>query len=220
MSQVGRACPDSWLSVVIDGTGRPGFEVIVQDLLPSKCRQPDIRPRVCLAQINRPLPGHTSTSEVYHSRPWSSSLVADRQMRHRTGSRRLGGMPGVRDDGHTRLRIPETVPYCPVAALNFTTRFRRHPTAVLNLNALGLGPLPNRGRVGSVGTGRLTPAPASPPSSRARRPTSGIDVSCQCFPQRVGILSAQVDLVLHAIQPEPHGSLCVAAIEVIDKQSL
>jgi hypothetical protein len=44
---------------------------------------------------------------THRSSPWSSSLVAYRQMSHRTGSRRLGGMPGVRDDGHTRLRIPK-----------------------------------------------------------------------------------------------------------------
>ena len=219
MPQVGRACPDSWLSVVIDGTGRPGSRSSFKIC----CRRRAANP-TCDRGLPRPDQQAASrahcTSEVYHSSPWSSSLVADRQMRRRTGSRRFGGTPGVRDDGHARLRIPGAVPYCPVAALNFTTRFRRHPPAVLNLNALGLGPLPDRGGVGSVGTGRLTPAPAWPPGSRARRPTRGIDVSCQCFPQRVGILSAQVDLVLRAIQPEAHGSLCVAAIEVIDKQSL
>ena len=78
----------------------------------------------------------------------------------------------------------------------------------------------NRGGVGSVGTGSPTAAAARPPGSSARRPASGIDVPRQRFPQRVSILSAQVDLILRAVQPEAHRGLCLPAIEVIYKQGL
>ena len=65
--------------------------------VPGGLVQPNIRPRVRLSQIDRPVHGHTSTSEVYHSSPWSSSLVAYRQMSCLTGSRCLGGTPGARE---------------------------------------------------------------------------------------------------------------------------
>src|SRR5271167_3737227 len=101
--------------------------------------------------------------------------------------------------------------------LELHDQFRGHPPAVLNLNALGLGPLPNRGGVGSVGTCSLPPAAAWPPGSSARCPTSGINVPRHRSPKRVSIVGAQVDLILRAVQPQTSGFLCLAAIEVIYK---
>ncbi len=72
-------------------------QIPAHDLLPDTRRQPDIRPQDRLSQIDRPVHGHTSTLEVYHSSRWSSSLVAYRQMSRFTGSRCLGGTPGARE---------------------------------------------------------------------------------------------------------------------------
>ena len=76
--------------------GTTRHQIPAHDLLADTRRQPNIRPRVRLSQIDRPVHGHTFTSEVYHSSPWSSSLVAYRQMSRLTGSRCLGGTPGAR----------------------------------------------------------------------------------------------------------------------------
>ena len=149
-----------------------------------------------------------------------SFAVVDQAMR--AHGRLPRGEGGVRRSGMTATRDCEfqSRALLPRGCLELHDQFRRHPPAVLNLNALGLGPLPNRGGVGSVGTGRLTPASAWPPSSSAWRPASGVDVPRQRFPQRVSILSAQVDLILRAVQPEAHCGLCLTTIEVIYKQGL
>jgi len=51
-----RACPNSRLSVVSDGTGCPGT-IASQDLPAQSRRHPDIRSRVSLTQINRLIHG-------------------------------------------------------------------------------------------------------------------------------------------------------------------
>ena len=132
-------------------------------------------------------------------------------------------MPSARDDGHTRQQIPREVQatqrsfLLPCRCLKLHDQLGGYPPAVLDLDTLGLGPLPNRGGVGSVGTCSLPPAAAWPPSSSARCPASGISVPRHRSPKRVSILGAQVDLVLRAVQAEAHGFLCLAAIEIIYK---
>jgi hypothetical protein len=78
LPQVWRAYPSSRLNVVTDGTGATRCKLTGQDLVPQTRRQPDIRPRVSLAQIDRPFHGRTSSPEVHHPSPWSSSLVGHR----------------------------------------------------------------------------------------------------------------------------------------------
>jgi len=84
--------------------GTTRHRIPAHDLLADTRRQPDLRPRVRISQIDRPVHGHASTSEDYHSSAWSSSLVTYRQ----NGLTLPGDMPGARDDGHTRPRIPKS----------------------------------------------------------------------------------------------------------------
>jgi hypothetical protein len=42
-----------------------------------------------------------------------------------------------------------------------------------------------------------------------------IDEGRQCRAEGVGVLLAEVDLVLRAIKAEPHGPVCGAAVKVI-----
>ena len=59
--------------------------------------------------------------------------------------------------------------------------------------------------------GRRVPPPGPP-----RRP----HIARQRVPQRLGVLSGQVDLILGAVQPEADSTFSLAAIQVIDEQDL
>src|ERR1700760_1776730 len=91
-----------------------------------------------------------------------------------------------------------------------------HPSEVLHLDALRLGPLANLGRVQAVRR-RFASAPDWPP-----RPTPGparrLHVARQRPPQRLDMSGFQVDLVICAVQAEADRAL--AAVEVVDDQGL
>jgi len=48
----------------------------------------------------------------------------------------------------------------------------------------------------------------------------GLVVGRERVAQRGGVLGAQVDLVAGAVQPEPDGSFCFAAVDVVQEQQL
>src|SRR6266568_1060052 len=85
-------------------------------------------------------------------------------------------------------------------------------------NTLRLGPPAD---LGGVQPARRCPAPAPgrPPDVAPRTSGSG-HKGRQHIPQRPGVLRAQVDLVLDAIQREPDSTLGLVAIDVIDEHSL
>ena len=180
--------------------GTTRHQIPGHDLLPDTRRQPDIRPRVRLSQIDRSVHGHTSTSEVYHSSPWSSSLVAYRQMSRLTAPRcrwhaRRSGMTAIRE-----LRI-RSRSLSPRGRPELHDQFRGPARRPLSLTVLGLGPLPNS-RSGSVPftcslpplrPGRRAAAPG------ARRAASTYRATARRSHQRLG---AQVDLILRAVKPK------------------
>src|SRR6185437_7346098 len=80
-------------------------------------------------------------------------------------------------------------------------KLRGHPTAVLYLDALLLGPLADLGRVHPVSR-CLAPAARRPPGT-ACGPAASTDVARQCIAQRLGMLGVQVDLVVRTVETEP-----------------
>ena len=60
-----------------------------------------------------------------------------------------------------------------------------------------------------VGCGPPRPAALSP------GPAGVIDERCEIAAERRGVLGAQIDLILGAIHPEPHPSICRAPIKII-----
>jgi adenosylcobinamide-GDP ribazoletransferase len=76
-------------------------------------------------------------------------------------------------------------------------QFGRDPTAILDLNALRLGPLADFRRVDPA---RRSPAAGSHRTTcRPRAAPRGVNVLGQSLPQRVSVLCVQVDLVLSTI---------------------
>src|SRR6516164_4388201 len=130
----------------------------------------------------------------------------------RAGAPRAG--PGVSISGYGRA----SAVLVPGRGLEPDHQFSRHATAVLDLDALRLGPLTNLGGVDSAGRGPA-PAPGRPPG-RAGAPPPRVNVPGQCLPQRCGVLCVQVDLVLGTIQRKADGALGLSAIDVIDEQGL
>ena len=96
-------------------------------------------------------------------------------------------------------------------------QFGRHAAAVLDLDALGLGPFADLSGVQAAGR-RPAPAPRGPASGAA--PPRGLDVPRERLAERFGVLRVQVDLVLGTIQRKADGTLCLTAIDVIDEQGL
>ncbi len=62
-------------------------------------------------------------------------------------------------------------------------QFRWHPSAILDFDALRLGPLPDRCGVGSASTGRPASARAWPADGGAGGPAGSAEVGCQCLSQ-------------------------------------
>ena len=106
----------------------------------------------------------------------------------------------------------------PGRGLELDHQFSRYPSAVFHLDALRLGPLADLGGV-QPARRRPAPAPGRPPGTAPCAPGSG-HKRRQRVPQCPGVLGAQVDLVLGAVQREPDSTLGLAAINVIDEQSL
>ena len=96
--------------------------------------------------------------------------------------------------------------------------FRRYPAAVFDVDALGLGPLADSGGVESARL-RFASAAGWPPRAGADSAASS-DVACQGVSQLLCVLGVQVDLVLSAIYSEPDSAIGLAAVEVIDEESL
>src|SRR5690349_10105589 len=93
-----------------------------------------------------------------------------------------------------------------------------HPSAVLHVNALCLGPLAD---LRAVHTAPRCPASApSWPPGTASGSTRGLHVACQCIPQCLGMLGVQINLILGAVQSEPDSAFGLTAIEVVDEQGL
>jgi len=102
--------------------------------------------------------------------------------------------------------------------LELDHQFGGHPSAVLHVDALRLGPLADLGAVHPV---RPRPeAAAGWPTGTASGPPRSLHVARQRVPQRPGVLGVQVDLILGAVQSESDGILSGAAVEVIDEQDL
>jgi hypothetical protein len=80
-----------------------------------------------------------------------------------------------------------------------------HPSAVLHLDALRLGPLADLGAVVAV-CRRLAAAPGWPPGT-APGPPRRPHVARQCIPQCLGVPGVQVDLVLGTVQPASRSSM-------------
>src|SRR6266566_3343881 len=93
-----------------------------------------------------------------------------------------------------------------------------HPPAVLDLDALRPGPLADLGAIHPAPR-RPAPRPGRPPGT-APGPPRRPHIARQRIPQRLSVLSVQVDLILGAIQPEADSALSLAAIEVVDEQGL
>jgi hypothetical protein len=100
--------------------------------------------------------------------------------------------------------------------LEFDYEFGRYPAAVFDVDALGLSPLVDFGRVQGV---RLCFASAAgwPPGAGPDAAASG-HIACQSFSQLLGVLGVQVDLVAGAVQPEADSAFGLAAVEVIDEE--
>src|ERR1700738_1339094 len=107
----------------------------------------------------------------------------------------------------------------PGRSLKLDDELAGYPTAVSHFDALRFGPLTNLG--GTRSAARILPsaALASPPG-RATDLAPRRDVLCCGFPQRLRMSSAQVNLVVRAIQTKADSSFCLAAIDVIDEQGL
>jgi hypothetical protein len=102
--------------------------------------------------------------------------------------------------------------------LEFDDELGGHPATVFHVDALGFSPLAN---FGGVQAGRRSPAsvPGWPASSAAGPPRSA-HIARKGVPQRLGVLGAQVDLILGTVQSETDGSFGFSAIKVIDEQGL
>ena len=93
----------------------------------------------------------------------------------------------------------------------------RDAAAVLDLDALPLGPLADLGGVDGGAAPRrpraaLLAVPPAPPGVR--------EVLPQCLAQFVAVRGAEVDLVFRAVQAEADGAGRLAAVEVINEQRL
>src|SRR5271155_2926378 len=104
--------------------------------------------------------------------------------------------------------------------LELDDQFGWYPAAVFDLDALSLGPLPDRCRVRPGGGGSAAPVPAWTPGSRSRRPACGANVRLQCLPHRLGVPGAQVDLIFRAVEPEAHRVFGLSAIQIVDQEGL
>lgn len=104
--------------------------------------------------------------------------------------------------------------------LEFDDQLGRYPSAVLDLDTPGLGPLANSRGVGSGSTNSPTSGSAWPSSRRSGRPAGGTDVWLQCLSQGTRMLGAQVDLIVRTIEPEADGALGLVAVQVINEQRL
>src|ERR1700733_5301952 len=102
----------------------------------------------------------------------------------------------------------------------FDDQFGRYPAAVFDLDALSLGPFPDRCRVGPGGSGPTTCVSAWAADDRSRRPACGTHVRLQRLPQRLGVLGAQVDLIFRAVEAEAHRALGLSAVQIVDQQGL
>src|SRR4029077_8570656 len=94
----------------------------------------------------------------------------------------------------------------------------RDAPAVFDVNALGPCPYADGGGVGRAGA-RPAPAAARPPGTGRRPPGRNRHTwpgACATPPR----FRAQVDLIIRAVQPETHGSLGLAAVEVVNEQNL
>ncbi|HYB14471.1 MAG TPA: hypothetical protein VEF71_03245 [Streptosporangiaceae bacterium] len=87
--------------------------------------------------------------------------------------------------------------FFPGGRLEFDHELGWYPAAVLDLNALALGSVPDPGCVQAACSG-LAPAPGR--ALRAGSASSRIDVAGKCGAQCLGVLGVQVDLVLGAVQ--------------------
>src|SRR5438132_12887911 len=97
-------------------------------------------------------------------------------------------------------------------------QFGRYAAAVLDFDALRLGPFTN---LGGVKPARRCPAPGpGRPAGSSTAPPRGFDVPGQRLTKRLGVLRVEVDLVLGTIQRKADGTLCLTAIDVIDEQGL
>src|SRR2546429_5706579 len=97
-------------------------------------------------------------------------------------------------------------------------QFGGHPPAVFDLDALRPGPLADLGAIHPA-PWCPAPRPGRPPGT-APGPPRRPRIARQRIPQRLSVLSVQVDLILGAIQPEADSALSLAAIEVVDEQGL
>lgn len=88
-----------------------------------------------------------------------------------------------------------------------------HPSAVLDVEALRLGPLTNRCGVGSTGMSSPAPAAAWPPSGRTRCPARSLDVGLQRLSECLSVLGVQVDL-MEAIDPRLADRLAKTGVRV------
>src|SRR4029077_3120934 len=95
---------------------------------------------------------------------------------------------------------------------------RGDPPAVFDLNVLSPGPLADISGVQAARRRAASAAGRPPPIGS--RPPGRTRILRQCVPQGQGMLGAQVDLVLRAVQSEADGTLSFAAIDVVDEQSL
>src|SRR5207302_2344986 len=98
--------------------------------------------------------------------------------------------------------------------------FGGYAAAVFDVDALGPGPVPHFGIVGAAGPG-LGPDLAEagtadvlawPPRAGPGVAARGGGVAAQGGAQRLGVLGAEVDLVLGPVQPEPDRALGLAAV--------
>src|SRR5207249_4811180 len=104
------------------------------------------------------------------------------------------------------------------SGLELDHQFGGHPSAVLHVDALRLGPLADLGAVHPV---RPRPAAAAGrPAGTAPRPPRRLHIARQHVPQRAGMPGVQVDLILGAVQSEADGALSLAAVKVVDEHGL
>jgi hypothetical protein len=92
----------------------------------------------------------------------------------------------------------------------------RDTAAVLDLDALSLGPLAD---LGSVDGGAAAPDAGSAPG-RAAGPPGVREVPLSRLAQLVAVRRAEVDLVFRAVQAEADGAGRLPAVEVINEQRL
>src|SRR5205823_12147347 len=100
----------------------------------------------------------------------------------------------------------------------------RDTAAVAHLEALLLGPGPDRSSLLTVHCGATATAGARPAGAaaagRGADPTGGTDVVRQRVAQLLGVALGQVDLVAGAVEAESHGLAGLLAGEVVQEQHL